>query len=182
MLKSPSPGAMSLSTPIPSSSISPTFVTLFEAIDIQTHSSPSYEHITKSLTSTIVVSEPVQLANPQTVDEATPLEFHEILDGISSGAVTTDAEGSPQNQEQGASANDNMETHPISKADTTTSGRNSDDPIKIGDELKYNDLTERMSNIETTVGEMKDLMKQLVDPSKSQPSHQQLSQELWKSV
>ncbi|MFS7995169.1 hypothetical protein Hanom_Chr12g01114841 [Helianthus anomalus] len=39
-----------------------------------------------------------------------------------------------------------------------------------------------MSSIETTVGEMKDLMKQLVDASISRPSHQQLSQELWNYV
>ncbi|XP_022023799.1 extensin-like [Helianthus annuus] len=39
-----------------------------------------------------------------------------------------------------------------------------------------------MSNIEATIGEMKDLMKQLVDASKSQPTPQQLSQELWNSV
>ncbi|MFS7903964.1 hypothetical protein Hanom_Chr01g00030331 [Helianthus anomalus] len=39
-----------------------------------------------------------------------------------------------------------------------------------------------MPSIETTFREMKDLMKQLVDTSKSQPSHQQLSQELWNTM
>ncbi|MFS7911790.1 hypothetical protein Hanom_Chr02g00122231 [Helianthus anomalus] len=41
---------------------------------------------------------------------------------------------------------------------------------------------ERLSNIETTVADMKDMMKQLVNASKSQPTAQQLSQELWNSV
>ncbi|MFS8024262.1 hypothetical protein Hanom_Chr16g01461161 [Helianthus anomalus] len=89
MLKSLSPRAMSLSTAIPSSSIPPKFVTLLQAIDIQTHSSPSHEHFAEILTSTIATSEPVQLANPETVEEAIPLESHEILDGILSGATTT---------------------------------------------------------------------------------------------
>ena len=96
--------------------------------------------------------------------------------------VTTDAEGSPQNQEQGASANENLEIAPLSKADTTTSGGNSDDPIKLGDGIKYQDLTDRISNLETTVADMKDQLKQLVDAFKIQTSHQQLCQELRNSV
>ncbi|MFS8017413.1 hypothetical protein Hanom_Chr15g01380081 [Helianthus anomalus] len=39
-----------------------------------------------------------------------------------------------------------------------------------------------MSSIENTVGEMKDLMKQLVGASKSQPSRQEITQELWDSM
>ncbi|MFS7926521.1 hypothetical protein Hanom_Chr04g00298011 [Helianthus anomalus] len=39
-----------------------------------------------------------------------------------------------------------------------------------------------MSSVESTVREMKDLMKQLLDASKSQSSHQQITQELWNSV
>ncbi|KAJ0830811.1 hypothetical protein HanPSC8_Chr15g0659741 [Helianthus annuus] len=40
------------------------------------------------------------------------------------------------------------------------------------------DLTDRISNLETTVADMKDQLKQLVDAFKSRPSHQQLCQEL----
>ncbi|MFS7963173.1 hypothetical protein Hanom_Chr08g00734981 [Helianthus anomalus] len=39
-----------------------------------------------------------------------------------------------------------------------------------------------MSFIETFVGEMKDMMKQILEVSKSQPSTQQTANELWKSV
>ncbi|MFS7947401.1 hypothetical protein Hanom_Chr06g00547851 [Helianthus anomalus] len=205
MLKSLSPRAMSLSTPIPSSPLRPTLIPLFEAIDTQTISNPSHQHITESITSTIVVSEPVQIAIPQTVEEATPLEFHEILEGISSGAaitnvesidlhldssfisktplkattavatkVSTAVEGSPQNQDKGASANDDLESTPITKADTTTSGGNSGDPIKLGDELKFRELTMRMTSFENIIGEMKDMLKQVLEASKSQSNHQQI--------
>ncbi|MFS7930878.1 hypothetical protein Hanom_Chr04g00349431 [Helianthus anomalus] len=147
----------------------------------------------------MVVSERVQLDIPQTVEEVTPLEFHEILDGSSSGGATTNVESTDLhldssfisktplkettvNQEKGASASDDLESIPITKADTTTSGGNSDDPIKLGDELRYRELTARMSSFENTVGEMKDMMKQLLEASKSQPSHQQITQELWNFV
>ncbi|XP_021995987.1 cell wall protein RTB1-like [Helianthus annuus] len=175
MINSPSPRAFSLSTPLTSSPIPPTIIPLFEAIEIQTQNKPSHQHITESTPSTLAVSDPIQLANPQTTEEDTPLEFPEILVGSSSGAATTDVgstdlhldnsfisktplkatttvstkvttgvfkltsgvlskvssfeEESPQNQEQGASTNENFETPPVSKADTTTSGGISDDPI-----------------------------------------------------
>ncbi|MFS7968902.1 hypothetical protein Hanom_Chr09g00802931 [Helianthus anomalus] len=92
MLKIPSPKAMSLSTPQLSPQISPTILPLFKAIDIQIHSSPSHEHITESITPTMTVSDPLQYAIPQTVGEATPLEFYETLAGSSSGATTTNVE------------------------------------------------------------------------------------------
>ncbi|MFS7917026.1 hypothetical protein Hanom_Chr03g00184291 [Helianthus anomalus] len=176
MFKRPSPGANSLSTPLTSSPIPPTILPLFEAIEIQTQSSPSHQHITESITSTLPVSEPIQLVIPQTVEEATPLEFHEILVGSSSGAATTDvgstdlhldnsyinqtplkatttesakvttdvstkvttnAEVSPQYKEKGASAADDLESTPVIKAYTTTSSKNSGNPIKLGDELRF---------------------------------------------
>ncbi|MFS7929288.1 hypothetical protein Hanom_Chr04g00330741 [Helianthus anomalus] len=92
MLKSPSPRALSLSTPLPSSPIPPTLVPLFEAIDIQTQSSPSHQHITESTTPEMTMTDPVQSAIPQTVKEVTPIEFTETLDGSSSGADTTNFE------------------------------------------------------------------------------------------
>ncbi|MFS8016412.1 hypothetical protein Hanom_Chr15g01368391 [Helianthus anomalus] len=41
---------------------------------------------------------------------------------------------------------------------------------------------DRMSSSENSVDEMKDLMKQMLENSKCQPSTQQISQELWNSV
>ncbi|KAJ0522838.1 hypothetical protein HanIR_Chr10g0487001 [Helianthus annuus] len=90
MLNSPHPGANSLSTPLPLSQIPPSIIPLFDAIEIQTQSSPSHKHIKESTTSTMVVSEPPQLVIPQTAEEVTPQEFLEIPISISSGAATTD--------------------------------------------------------------------------------------------
>ncbi|XP_022014592.1 pollen-specific leucine-rich repeat extensin-like protein 1 [Helianthus annuus] len=39
-----------------------------------------------------------------------------------------------------------------------------------------------MTSFENTVGETKDMLKQVLEASKSQPSHQQITQELWNSV
>ncbi|XP_022015065.1 pollen-specific leucine-rich repeat extensin-like protein 1 [Helianthus annuus] len=75
-----------------------------------------------------------------------------------------------------------MESSPVIKTNTTTSGGNLDDPFKVGDELRYKELTDRMSSVENIVGEMKQMMKQMLEASKSQPSHQQITQELWNSV
>ncbi|XP_021975328.1 uncharacterized protein LOC110870455 [Helianthus annuus] len=220
MLNSLSPWANSLSTPLSISPIPPSIIPLFDAIEIQTQSSPSHQHITESTTSTLAVSEPIQLVNPQTTEEATPLEFHEILAGSSSGTATTDvgstdlhldtsfinknplkattaeatkvstgeiskvttAEGSPRYREKGASVDENLETPPVSTADTTTTGGKLDDPIKLGDDLKYQDLTERLSTIETTIATMNDSISFLVEASKSQSTRQQYSQELWNDV
>ncbi|MFS8024790.1 hypothetical protein Hanom_Chr16g01467581 [Helianthus anomalus] len=92
--------------------------------------------------------------------------------------VTTAEERSPQYQEKGALVDETLETPPGSKADTTTTGGKSDDPIHLGDGLKYQDLMERLSSIETTVLTMNQSIQTLVEASKSQPTHQQLSQEL----
>ncbi|MFS8002217.1 hypothetical protein Hanom_Chr13g01199491 [Helianthus anomalus] len=77
-LNSPPPMANSLSKPLPTSPIPPTIIPLFEAIEIQTQNNPSHQHITESTTFTLVVSEPIQFANPQIAEEDIPLEFPEF--------------------------------------------------------------------------------------------------------
>ncbi|MFS8012612.1 hypothetical protein Hanom_Chr14g01322901 [Helianthus anomalus] len=136
----------------------------------------------------MVVSELVQIAIPQQLRRLHLLNFMKVfmtaLKATTAVAtkVTTDPLGSPQNQKKGASTSDDMESTHITKADTTTSGGISDDPIKLGDELRYRELTARMSSFENTIGEMKDMMKHLLEASKSHPIHQQITQELWNSV
>ncbi|KAJ0458442.1 hypothetical protein HanIR_Chr15g0785141 [Helianthus annuus] len=158
---------------------------------------PKNESIPQQMT----VSEPIQSAIPQTVEEVTPPEFHETLGGNSSGAATTTVEsiglqlwsgyilknplkattveativtsvpvGSPQNQEKGAFVYDDLESSPIIKTNTTTTCRNLDDPIKLGDELRYKDLTDRMTSMETSIANIKEMMKQMMELSKCQPS------------
>ncbi|KAM0054974.1 hypothetical protein Hdeb2414_s0006g00200771 [Helianthus debilis subsp. tardiflorus] len=90
--------------------------------------------------------------------------------------------GSPQNEEKGASVSDDMGTSPIIKIKTITTGGNSDDPIKVGDEFTYKDLTVGVSKIETDVAEMKELIKQMIELFKSQPSRQEIANELWNSM
>ncbi|MFS7968903.1 hypothetical protein Hanom_Chr09g00802941 [Helianthus anomalus] len=75
-----------------------------------------------------------------------------------------------------------MESSPVIKTNTTTYGGNSDGPIKLGDELRYRELTDRMSSVENLAGEIKRMMKQMLEVSKSLPSHQQITQELWNYV
>ncbi|KAM0057439.1 hypothetical protein Hdeb2414_s0005g00158191 [Helianthus debilis subsp. tardiflorus] len=76
-------------------------------------------------------------------------------------AVISASVGSPQNEEKGASVSDDMETSPIIKTNTTTTCGNSADPIKVGDELTYKDLTVRVSTIETDVAKTNELIKQM---------------------
>ncbi|KAJ0695195.1 hypothetical protein HanPI659440_Chr15g0617411 [Helianthus annuus] len=158
---------------------------------------PNNESIPQQMT----VSEPIQSAIPQTVEEVTPLEFHETLSGNSSGVAITTVKsiglqlyngyilktplkattveattvtsvpvGSPQNQEKWAFVYDDLESSPIIKTNTTTTGRNSNDPIKLGDELRYKDLTDRMTSMETSIANMKEMMRQMMGLSKCQPS------------
>ncbi|KAJ0579484.1 hypothetical protein HanHA300_Chr04g0118451 [Helianthus annuus] len=70
---------------------------------------------------------------------------------VEATTVTPAPVGSPQNQEKGAFVYDDMESFPIIKTNTTSTGGNSDDPVKLGDELRYKDLTDRMSTIETSI-------------------------------
>ncbi|MFS8007421.1 hypothetical protein Hanom_Chr14g01260811 [Helianthus anomalus] len=69
--------------------------------------------------------------------------------------------GSPQYQDKGASGFDVLGFISKEKPDTTTIGGSSGDPIKFGDELRYQDLAERVSKIETSVDETKNMMKQM---------------------
>ncbi|KAJ0741053.1 hypothetical protein HanOQP8_Chr06g0223601 [Helianthus annuus] len=94
---------------------------------------------------------------------------------IEATKVTSVPVGSPQNQENGAFVFDDLESTLFTKTNTTTSGENSDDPIKLGYALRYGELMNRMSSIENTIGEMKDLMKQMLEVSKCQHSTQQIS-------
>ncbi|MFS7918655.1 hypothetical protein Hanom_Chr03g00203671 [Helianthus anomalus] len=227
MLNNLSPQVSSLATPLSTSQIPSSIIPLFDAIEIQTQSSPSHQHITNSTTATLAVSEPIQLVNPQITEEVKPLEFYKILASSSNGAATTDVgstdlhlgssfinkthlkattadttnvstgvfklttgeiskvttvEGRPQYREKGALVDENLETPPVSTANTTTTGGKSDDPIKSGDGLKYQDLMERLLTIENTVATMNESLKFLVETSKSQPTPQQYSQELWYAV
>ncbi|KAJ0435716.1 hypothetical protein HanIR_Chr17g0896381 [Helianthus annuus] len=72
-------------------------------------------------------------------------------------------ERSPQYQEKGASMDDFWATAPKSHIDTTTAGGDSDDPVNSGDDSKYNELTARVENLESTVAEIKDMVQQLLE-------------------
>ncbi|MFS7939328.1 hypothetical protein Hanom_Chr05g00450381 [Helianthus anomalus] len=56
------------------------------------------------------------------------------------------------------------------------------DPIKLGDELRYKELMDRMTSMETSMTGMKEMMKQKMEHSQSQPSTQQIANEMWKFV
>ncbi|MFS7906008.1 hypothetical protein Hanom_Chr01g00054351 [Helianthus anomalus] len=184
---SPSLRAMSLSTPQPSTSFPPTFLSLFDAIETQIQFSPFHSPVQESTLP----------------HDSTPLSFQETLGGSSSEAATTTSEpigfqlddgykyksslkattvegtivtsvpvGSPEYQDKRVFASTNLEISPVKEPNTTTSGRDSDYPIKLGDELRYKAPTERMSSMESLMVELKDMMKQMMEHSKSQPSTQ----------
>ncbi|KAF5762547.1 hypothetical protein HanRHA438_Chr16g0788631 [Helianthus annuus] len=97
-------------------------------------------------------------------------------------------ERSPQYQEQGASMNDFWDSFPKSHIDTTTAGGDSDDPINLGDDSKYQELTGRVENLEASVAEIKDMVQQLLEAQKAQSSaapaqaptqHAPAANELW---
>ncbi|KAJ0599271.1 hypothetical protein HanRHA438_Chr03g0105531 [Helianthus annuus] len=213
MLQSPSPKAMSLSTPQASTPIPPTFIPLLDAIETRIQLSPSHSPVKEIALPHVTESEQTQFANPQPTKEDIPLEFQETLGGSSSETATTTGEpigfqldsgfiyktslkattveativtsvlvGSPQYKDKGAFGFDDMENSPIIKPNTTTSGRDSDDPIKLGDELRYKELAERMSSMESSMAEMKDMMRQMMEHSHNQPTTQQIANEMWKSV
>src|ERR1044071_7894284 len=215
MSTSPSPRANSLVTPPPSPShhVPQTMQPLFEAIDkSQEDPSSSLPPVTESILPHVTGPENVQSAIQQTEEEVTPPEFNATLGEFSSGAATTDVEttishqdsdyiaktplkattveativspktvGSPQYQDKGASDS------PIRpESGRTTTGRDSDDPINLGDGSKYQELTDRVSVIETSVADIKSdvklLLSSIADLSKSQPSTADIANELWKSV
>ena len=92
MFKSPSPRAITLSTPQPSTQVPSTILPLFEAIEFQKENSSSNAHITESRSQQMTVSEPIQSPILQTVEEVIPVEYYETLGGSSSGAATTTVE------------------------------------------------------------------------------------------
>ncbi|MFS7906009.1 hypothetical protein Hanom_Chr01g00054361 [Helianthus anomalus] len=173
---------MSLSTPQPSTSFPPTFLSLFDAIETQIQFNPFHSPVKESTLP----------------HDSTPLSFQETLGGSSSESATTTSEpigfqlddgykyksslkattvegtivtsvpvGSPEYQDKGVFASTNLEISPVKEPNTTTSGRDSDYPIKLGDELRYKALTERMSSMESLMVELKDMMKQMMEHSKS---------------
>ncbi|KAJ0859203.1 hypothetical protein HanRHA438_Chr13g0609751 [Helianthus annuus] len=77
-------------------------------------------------------------------------------------------ERSPRYQEKGASMDDFWATAPKSHIDTTTTGGDSDDPVKSGDDSRYNELTARVENLESSVAEIKDMVQQLLEAQKAQ--------------
>ncbi|MFS7938833.1 hypothetical protein Hanom_Chr05g00444401 [Helianthus anomalus] len=161
--------------------------------------SSSQSPITKSIHPQVTRSTIELIANPQ-VDEGTPFVSQVTLAGFSSEATTTTigttvsqldsayiaktslkaatiestivyplTVGSPQNQEQGAFG---------SKPNTTTSGRNLDDPINLGDGLRYQELTERVTKKESSIDEIKEIMKTLVQNSRTPPTNVEISREI----
>ncbi|MFS8003323.1 hypothetical protein Hanom_Chr13g01212671 [Helianthus anomalus] len=175
---------MSLSTPQPSTPIPPSFLPLLDAIETQTLISHFHSLVKK------------RTIPHMTESKATPLEFHETLGvgqcyiyksslkatTVEATVVTSVLVESPQYQDKWAFSSTNLENSPIKELNTTTSGRDSDDLIKLGNQLRYKELTERMTSMESSMAEMKDMMKQMMEHFKSQPSTQQITNELWKSV
>ncbi|MFS8018818.1 hypothetical protein Hanom_Chr15g01396531 [Helianthus anomalus] len=160
MFNNPSGWANYLSTPISLSQLPPSIIPQFDAIELQTQNSPSHQHMTESTTTTMAVSEIPHLVIPQAVEE------REV----------------PSTKKKRASVDEPLETSPGPTADTTTTGGKSDDPINLGDGLRYQDLTERLFTMETIVTKMNESIELLVAASKSQPTPQQYSQELWNAV
>ena len=64
----------------------------------------------------------------------------------------------PQYQEKGALVVNVWSTLPTSTTDKTTTSGKSDDPIKLGDDLKYQDLTERIEKLDTSVADLKNML------------------------
>ncbi|KAJ0871091.1 hypothetical protein HanRHA438_Chr11g0508201 [Helianthus annuus] len=77
-------------------------------------------------------------------------------------------ERNPQYQEQGASMNDFWDSVPKSHIGTTTAGGDSDDPINLGDNSKYQELMGKVEKLETSVAEIKDMVQQLLKTQKAQ--------------
>ncbi|MFS8033624.1 hypothetical protein Hanom_Chr17g01571761 [Helianthus anomalus] len=82
--------------------------------------------------------------------------------------LTSAEERSPQYQEQGASMDDFWDSLPKSHFDTTTAGGDSDDPTHVGDDSRYQELTERVDKIEGSVTEIKEMVQELLKAQKEQ--------------
>ncbi|MFS7969145.1 hypothetical protein Hanom_Chr09g00805761 [Helianthus anomalus] len=147
---------------------------LLDAIDKTGLNTPtsSLSPITKRMLPHVTSPSPEIIAKPQ-AEESTPLVSQVRLAGFSSEATITTVGttvsqldigyiakttlkattvestkvhslsiGSPKNQEVGAFG---------LKPNTTTSSRNLDDPIKLGDGLRYHELTERVTKMESLI-------------------------------
>ena len=64
--------------------------------------------------------------------------------------------------------NDFWDSVPKSQIGTTTAGGDSDDLVNLGDDSKYQELTGRVENLETSVAEIKDMVQQLLKAQKAQ--------------
>ena len=74
----------------------------------------------------------------------------------------------PQYQEKGASVVSVWNKFPTSATDKTTVSGKSDDPIKLGDDLKYQKLTDRVEKLDNSVAELKNMLQQLLQVQKVQ--------------
>ncbi|MFS8025314.1 hypothetical protein Hanom_Chr16g01473511 [Helianthus anomalus] len=82
--------------------------------------------------------------------------------------LTSAEERSPQYQEQGASMDDFWDSLPKSHFDTTTAGGDSDDPSHVGDDSRYQELTNRVEKIEGSVAEIKEMVQEMLKAQKAQ--------------
>ena len=57
---------------------------------------------------------------------------------------------------------------PKSHIGTTTTGGDSDDPTNVGDDSKYQELTERVDKIEGSVAEIKEMVQEILKAQKAQ--------------
>ena len=76
--------------------------------------------------------------------------------------VTVKSVGSPQNQDKGASGSFSMDSPPRTEPVATTTVRNSDDPINLGDGLKYQELRDRVHSIEISIADIKTDLKTIM--------------------
>ncbi|MFS7951963.1 hypothetical protein Hanom_Chr07g00601431 [Helianthus anomalus] len=203
LYSSPSPRAASLSTPPLTSTFPSPLQKLIDAIDTSNLHIPSFsqQHITESSLQQVTRASLGIIAIPQ-ADEATPPMSKKTQVGISSGVATTTVEtmvsqldngyiiktplkaktvetivstsvGSPQYHEQRALG---------LKPSLTTSGGNSDDLVNSSDGLNYQEMTEMVTNLEPSVGEMKDMMKILIQNSRPRSSNVDIAKEIWVHV
>ncbi|MFS7995871.1 hypothetical protein Hanom_Chr12g01123151 [Helianthus anomalus] len=74
----------------------------------------------------------------------------------------------PRYQEKRASVVHVWSTLPTSTIDKTIVSGKSDDPIKLGDDLKYQDLTARIEKLDTSVVNLKNMLQQVLKTQKMQ--------------
>ncbi|MFS7969918.1 hypothetical protein Hanom_Chr09g00814891 [Helianthus anomalus] len=203
LFSSHSSRAASPSSPPPTSIVHSPLQKLLDAIDTSDLQMPSstQQQIKESSPQQVIRAGIGIISIPQK-EEATPPISKEIHVGISSGSTTTTVEttvlqldigyiikthlkattidtiisksvGSPQYQEQGA-----LDIKPS----ITTSGGNSDDLVNSGDGLNYQELTKRVTNLETYVGKIKDMMQIFLKNSKPRPTNAEIAKEIWEHV